>query len=113
MVCEAKCNGVSFEPLPRPQRLDPGLRRLKVSDFHQDGDEATLRFHLKGGRVKEKGTPFAAAERFAEYIRAAGMGSGPLFRQQSAARSETHRPATRREISAASMKRVCRFSAGD
>ena len=29
--------------------------KLTVSDFHQDGDEATLRFHLKGGRVKTKG----------------------------------------------------------
>jgi len=29
--------------------------KLKVSDFQQDGDEATVRFHLKGGRVKTKG----------------------------------------------------------
>src|ERR1017187_7403677 len=29
--------------------------RLKVSDFHQDGDEATVRVHLKGGRGKTKG----------------------------------------------------------
>ena len=50
--------------------------RLKVSDFHQDGDEATLRFHLKGGRVKTKGIHFAAAEAIAEYIRSAGIESG-------------------------------------
>jgi site-specific recombinase XerD len=43
--------------------------RLKVSDFHQDGDEATVRFHLKGGRVKTKGVHFAAAGAIAEYIR--------------------------------------------
>jgi site-specific recombinase XerD len=63
--------------------------RLKVSDFHQDGDEATLRFHLKGGRVRTKGIHFAAAEAIAEYIRAAGIESGPLFRPRSAVHSET------------------------
>jgi integrase/recombinase XerC len=62
--------------------------RLKVYDFHQDGDEATLRFHLKGGRVKTKGIHFAAAEAIAEYIRAAGVESGPLFRPRSAPRSD-------------------------
>ena len=51
-------------------RLATGCR-LKVPDFHQDGDEATLRFHLKGGRVKTKGIHFAAAEAIAEYIAAA------------------------------------------
>jgi integrase/recombinase XerC len=63
--------------------------RLKVSDFHQDGDEATLRFHLKGGRVKTKGIHFAATEAIAEYIRAAGVESGPLFRPRAAVHSET------------------------
>jgi site-specific recombinase XerD len=29
--------------------------KLKVNDFQQDGDEATIRFHLKGGRTKVKG----------------------------------------------------------
>jgi integrase/recombinase XerD len=61
--------------------------RLKVSDFHQDGDEATLRFHLKGGKVKTKGIHFAAAEAIAEYIRAAGIESGPLFRPRAAVHS--------------------------
>jgi site-specific recombinase XerD len=53
---------------------------LSVSDFHQDGDEATLRFHLKGNRYKTKGIHFSAAESIAEYIKAAGIESGPLFR---------------------------------
>ena len=53
---------------------------LKVTDFHQDGDEATLRFHIKGGHVKTKGIHFSAAESIAEYIKAAGIESGPLFR---------------------------------
>jgi integrase/recombinase XerC len=68
-------------------RIGTGCR-LKASDFHQDGDEATLRFHLKGGRTKTKGIHFAAAEAIAEYIRAAGIESGPLFRPQAAVHSE-------------------------
>lgn len=68
-------------------RISTGCR-LKVSDFHQDGDEATLRFHLKGGRVKTKGIHFAAAEAIAEYVRAAGIESGPLFRPRAAVHSE-------------------------
>jgi site-specific recombinase XerD len=62
--------------------------RLKVSDFHQDGDEATLRFHLKGGRTKTKGIHFAAAEAIAEYIHVAGIESGPLFRPRLAPHAE-------------------------
>jgi site-specific recombinase XerD len=58
--------------------------KLKVADFHQDGDEATLRFHLKGGRTKTKGIHFSAAEAISEYIRAAGLESGPLFRPRLA-----------------------------
>ena len=54
--------------------------KLNVSDFHQDGDEATLRFHLKGNRYKTKGIHFSAAESITEYIGAAGIESGPLFR---------------------------------
>lgn len=60
-------------------RIETGCK-LNVSDFHQDGDEATLRFQLKGGRSKTKGIHFSAAESIAEYIKAAGIESGPLFR---------------------------------
>ena len=60
-------------------RIETGCK-LDVSDFHQDGDEATLRFQLKGARFKTKGIHFSAAESIAEYIRAAGIESGPLFR---------------------------------
>jgi len=60
-------------------RIETGCG-LKVTDFHQDGDEATLRFHLKGNRYKTKGIHFSAAESIAEYIQAAGIESGPLFR---------------------------------
>ena len=68
-------------------RLATGCR-LKVSDFHQDGDEATVRFHLKGGRVKTKGIHFSAAQAIAEYIQAAGLESGALFRPRLAPHSK-------------------------
>jgi site-specific recombinase XerD len=35
-------------------RIETGCA-LNVSDFRQDGDEARLRFHLKGSRAKTKG----------------------------------------------------------
>jgi site-specific recombinase XerD len=60
-------------------RIETGCA-LNVSDFHQDGDEATLRFHLKGNRYKTKGIHFSSAESIAEYIKAAAIESGPLFR---------------------------------
>lgn len=69
-------------------RVSTGCR-LKVSDFHQDGDEATLRFQVKGGRIKSKGIHFTAAEAIAEYIAAAGIAIGALFRPRRAPRSES------------------------
>ena len=69
-------------------RISTGCR-LKVSDFHQDGDEATLRFHLKGNRYKTKGIHFSAAESIAEYIKAAGIESGPLFRPFRSRRADS------------------------
>ena len=60
-------------------RIETGCA-LNVGDFHQDGDEATVRFHLKGNRTKTKGIHFAAADAIAEYLHAAGIESGPLFR---------------------------------
>jgi site-specific recombinase XerD len=59
-------------------RIETGCA-LEVSDFHQDGDEATVRFRLKGGRSKTKGLHFAAAEAMAAYITAAAIESGPSF----------------------------------
>src|ERR1700677_3842035 len=50
-------------------RIETGCA-LNVSDFHQDGDEATLRFHLKGARAKTKGIHFSAAEASTEDIKA-------------------------------------------
>jgi integrase len=68
-------------------RIETGCQ-LNVGDFHQDGDEATLRFYLKGGRYKSKGVHFAAADAIAEYLKAAGIESGPLFRPRRAPKTE-------------------------
>src|SRR5204863_6214715 len=90
---------------PRPavrraagRQLHPGLRprhfeiflysgarlstvcRLKVSDFHQDGDEATIRLHEKGDKRRTIGLHFQAAQAIREYIEKAELTSGPLFR---------------------------------
>jgi integrase/recombinase XerC len=62
--------------------------KLKVNDFQQDGDEATIRFHLKGGRLKTKGINYQAAEAIQEYITAADIKSGPLFRPRSGPKGE-------------------------
>jgi len=37
--------------------------RLKVSDFHQDGDEATIRLHEKGDKRRTIGLHFQAPRR--------------------------------------------------
>lgn len=68
-------------------RLATGCK-LKVNDFQQDGDEATIRFHLKGGRVKTKGINYQAAEAIQEYIAKAEITSGSLFRPRSSSKGE-------------------------
>jgi len=62
--------------------------KLKVNDFQQDGDESTIRFHLKGGRVKTKGINYQAAEAIQDYIAKADIKSGPLFRPRSGSKGE-------------------------
>lgn len=83
-------------------RIGTGCK-LKVSDFHQDGDEATIRFHLKGGRIKTKGLHYQAAQAIREYIERAGIESGPLFRPRSSSKSEDLAP---RRITERSMSRL-------
>jgi site-specific recombinase XerD len=39
---------------------------FNISDFRQVDDEATLRFHLKGGRVRTMGIHFCAVESIVE-----------------------------------------------
>lgn len=73
-------------------RLGTGCR-LKVSDFHQDGDEATLRLHEKGDKRRTIGLHSTAAQSISEYIAKAGLTSGPLFRPRLGPRSQkTRRP---------------------
>jgi integrase/recombinase XerC len=60
-------------------RIGTGCR-LKVSDFHQEGDEATIALHEKGDRRRKIGLHFAAAQAIAEYVEKAGLTKGPLFR---------------------------------
>ena len=68
-------------------RLGTGCR-LKVSDFHQDGDEATLRLHEKGDKRRTIGLHFHAGQAISEYIVKAGIASGPLFRPRLGPRSQ-------------------------
>lgn len=60
-------------------RIGAGCR-LKVGDFHRDGEEATIRLSEKGNRHRTIGLHFAAAEAIAEYIDKAQLTGGSLFR---------------------------------
>jgi len=68
-------------------RLSTGCR-LKVSDFHQDGEEATIKLHEKGDKRRNIGIHFAAAEAISEYIQKAEITNGPLFRPRKGSRTE-------------------------
>jgi site-specific recombinase XerD len=67
-------------------RLSTGCR-LKVSDFNLDDDQATLRLHEKGDKRRTIGLHFAASQAISEYLEAAGITSGPLFRPRLNSRS--------------------------
>jgi len=67
-------------------RLSAGCR-LKVSDFHHDGDEATIRLTEKGDHRRTIGIHFAAAQAIAEYLEKAQITSGSLFRPRLNPRS--------------------------
>ncbi len=66
--------------------------RLKVSDFHQDGEQATIRLHEKGDRTRTIGLHFQAAQGIAEYIQKAELTTGPLFRALASGRSKKLSP---------------------
>lgn len=68
-------------------RLSTGCT-LKVSDFHQDGDEATIRLTLKGDKHKTIGLHFTSAEAISEYLKRAQITTGPLFRPQAHPRTQ-------------------------
>ncbi len=67
--------------------------RLRVREFHQDGDEATLTINEKGNCHRTIGIHFAAAEAIAEYIQKAGFDGGPLLRAHRAPRICVHQSA--------------------
>src|SRR3954467_5969188 len=60
-------------------RIGTGCR-LRVKDFHQDGDEATITLHEKGHKHRRIGLHFAAAEAIGKYIKKAELKKGPLSR---------------------------------
>jgi len=84
-------------------RLNTGCR-LKVSDFHQDGQEATLKLHEKGDKRRTIGLHFNAAQAIGEYIEKSGITSGPLFRAQAAPKSR--KKLSTRAMDPATMYRV-------
>lgn len=62
--------------------------RVRVQDFHLEAEhEATVRINEKGEKRRTIGIHFAAAEAISEYIKKAGIESGPLFRPRSGPRS--------------------------
>jgi len=68
-------------------RLSTGCR-LRVSDFRQDGEEATIRLHEKGDHRRTIGLHYAAAQAITEYLEHADITSGPLFRPRLNSRSQ-------------------------
>jgi site-specific recombinase XerD len=83
-------------------RLSTGCR-MKVSDFHQDGDSATIRLHEKGDKHRTIGLHYVAGQAIAEYINAAGLSSSPLFRARLNPRS---RKLGKRAMGATTMYRL-------
>ena len=60
-----------------------------MSDFHQDGEESTVRLHEKGDHRRTIGLHYDAAQAIREYIEKAGIEKGPLFRARRGSRSES------------------------
>jgi site-specific recombinase XerD len=61
--------------------------RLRVKDFHLDGEQATLTINEKGNKHRTIGIHFAAAEALTEYLAKAGLEAGPVFRARRAVHS--------------------------
>jgi site-specific recombinase XerD len=77
--------------------------RLRVKDFHLDGEQATLTISEKGNKHRTIGIHFAAAEALTEYLAKAGLEAGPVFRARRAVHSTE---LGERPMSEASMYRV-------
>ena len=69
-------------------RLDAGCK-LRVGDFRNDEDNPTIRLVEKGDQRRTIGLHVAAADAIAEYIEAAELIRGPLFRPRPGGRSLT------------------------
>jgi integrase/recombinase XerC len=67
-------------------RLSTGCR-LKVSDFHQDDQGATVKLQEKGDKRRTIGFHYQAAQAITEYLEKAEITSGPLFRPRLNPRS--------------------------
>lgn len=67
-------------------RLAAGCH-LKVSDFHWDEEDATVRLTEKGSRRRTIGIHPAARDAIREYLQRAELASGPLFRPRPGPRS--------------------------
>ena len=68
-------------------RLAAGCN-LQVADFHYDREDASVRWREKGGESRTIGLHFLAAEAMREYLEAARITSGPLFRPRAHSRSQ-------------------------
>ncbi len=62
--------------------------RLKVSDFHDDEEDAKLTLSEKGGRRRAVGIHPACRDAIREYLHASGLTAGPLFRPRRGSRSQ-------------------------
>ena len=67
-------------------RVSTGCR-LKVTDFKNDHEHATIRINEKGDKRRTIGLHFAASEAIAEYIEAAEIKRGCLFRARRSSNS--------------------------
>jgi site-specific recombinase XerD len=95
-------------------RLSTGCR-LKVSDFHQEGDEATLKIHEKGDKRRTIGIHYNAAQPIAEYLEKAGLDAGPLFRAQAHAKQRdklSAQPISTRTMYSIIQGYLCRLPGG-
>lgn len=73
--------------------------RVRAQDFQLEGDEATIRIAEKGDKRRTIGIHFAAAEAISEYMKKAGIESGPLFRPRRGPTSLTLANRTMNETS--------------
>lgn len=77
--------------------------RLNKGDVHIDGEEATVRISEKGDRHRTIGLHFVAAEAISQYLEAASISRGPLFRPRTGPRSSQ---LANRRVSEAGMHKI-------